>query len=292
MRRALPVVLAVLVVLAGCSGLGGQSEDPTTTGDETTTVSNATQRTAQETTTPAGQSASAEAVKADTLAALDAVETYRVTANQTSRITGNVERTIVANTTAAFDRADREARIDQTQRGAGTSATTTSYIVDRTLYRHSPSFSREYDSNWVAVNLSENYSEAWEQYDTLTRQRELLNVSSVTLDGTATVAGQQVYVLRAGPTAEQFAQLGANLTRQGLNVSNVSATFYVDRETNRLAASTTRLDATQTSFGQTVSISQEIDLRFSDYDASVSITLPQEAEETAVHVGNRTTTGV
>ncbi|MFC5970722.1 DUF6612 family protein [Halomarina salina] len=289
MRRALPVVLALLLVLAGCSGLGGQSADPTTTGDETT-APNATERPT-DTTTETTQLASAEAVRADTLAALDAVETYRVTANQTSRVSGNVQRTVHVNSTGVFDRTAREARLDQSQQGAGVSVDSVSYLVDQTLYQRSPTLARQYDSNWVAIDASENYSRFWDQYDTLTRQRELLNVSSVSLDGTETVDGQEAYVLEAEATDEQFERLGVNVTRQGLDVSNVSATFYVDVETNRLVASTTNIDARQTLNGQTVAIEQRLDLRFDDYDAPVSIDLPSEAEETAVSIGNQTSVG-
>jgi len=278
MRRTLPVAVALLLVLAGCSGLGTQDTNTTTlesTGNAATTDAPG-----------AADSANASAVKADTLAALDAVETYRVTTNQTSRLSGNVQRTVVTTTTGQFDRAAREARLNQSQDAGVQSVTSQLYLVNETLYQRSPQFARQYDSNWVAIDLSENFSAAWDGFDTLSRQQALLNVSSVTLDGTTTVDGQRTYVLRLRPDPERYEELGLNTTGQTLDVSNVSATYYVSTETDRLVASTTRLNATQTVNGQSLTIDQTIELRFEEYGQPVTVRLPDEARETAVPIGN------
>lgn len=278
MRRLLPVAVALLLVLAGCSGLGTQ--DTTTTAPDPT--GNATATDAPGT----ADGANASAVKADTLAALDDVETYRVSTNQTSRLSGNVQQTVVTTTTGVFDRTAREARLNQSQDAGVQSVTSQLYLVDETLYQRSPQFARQYDSNWVAIDLSENFSAAWDGFDTLSRQQALLNASSVTLDGTTTVDGQQAYVLRLRPDAERYEELGSNTTGQTLDVSNVSATYYVSTETDRLVASTTRLNATQTVSGRSLTIDQTIELRFDEYGQPVTVRLPDEARETAVPIGN------
>ena len=296
MRRSLPLI-ALLVVLAGCSGLGGQSpgttvaptDGATTNGSGTSTGAPPATDGSPTTGAGAGEVGAAD-LKADTLAALADVEHYRLEANQTSRLGGNIGRTVVATSTGRFDRVDREANVTQRQEAGGVTTTVRTYVVNDTLYQRRPAFAQRYDSNWVATDLADA-DRSWDAFDTLSRQRDLLNISEVTLDGTTTVDGEEVYVLRAEPDVDAYENLSVSITGLNPNVSSLSATFYVDTETSLLVASTTELDATQTVNGRTVDVEQRADLRFEGYGEPVDVTLPEEARETAVRLGNATTTG-
>jgi hypothetical protein len=272
--RPFPVLVALLMLTAGCGGvLPGQSDD----GSPTPTP------TATDTDQP-----SAEQVKGEALAAIDGAETYRTEGSITTSYTGSVDRTINATVDGRFDRANRTTYINQTQAVLGRSVIVETYVVDGTVYQRSDQYVQRFDSEWIRVPAGENGSETWERYDTLTRQRALLNASNVTLAGTERVNGTEAYVLKADPDPNRLAELGVNASREGeVQVRNVSATFYVAAESGRLLRSTTRLTGESTARGQTVGIDQRVALRFGGYGDPVDVRLPDGAED-AVEVGNRT----
>ncbi|WP_435177407.1 DUF7537 family lipoprotein [Halorussus sp. AFM4] len=280
-RALVALLLAVLVVLAGCSGGGTDPATDTAAPDATATTDGSDGPSTVE-------SANATAVKRDALSAMADVETYRIDARIVTVVSSNnVERRTVTNSTGAVDRAERELRIDRTARVAGRSSSVSTYVVDRTLYQRSPQFTRAFSSKWIQRNISANFSQRWSALDTLTRQRELLNISDVELVGRETVDGTETYVLRATPDPERYAELSADVTNRRVGeVRNVSVTYWLATDTYRPVKSNTTIDSTVSVRGREMDLHQELTLRLSGYGDDVSIRLPPAAE-TAVSLGDR-----
>jgi hypothetical protein len=220
-------------------------------------------------------------VKAGALAAMEAAETYRAagTLNQSLESARGVQRLDVS-VDAAFDRPADRFRTNQTVTLAGQRIEVSQYFVDGTLYQYSPINRQQYGSAWIRLNLSTNASAFFDAADTLTRQRAVLNVSTVELNGTATVDGVEAHVLDADATNATLTALGSvGAPDAGLNVSSLSGRFYVARDDGRLLRSVVTLNASVTQQGTTVDVTQTADLRFFDYGTDVSIVLPPGAED-------------
>lgn len=264
----LPALVALLAVTAGCGGVLPGADDGTPATDDGG---------------DGGDLPPAEQVKADALAAIDGVETYRTNGSVVTVYTGGVDRTINATVEGRFDRTDRRAYINQTQSVLGRSVVVETYVVDGTVYQHSDQYVQRFDSEWIRTEAG-NDSRTWDRYDTLSRQRALLNVSNVSVAGTERVDGTETYVLEAEPDPDRLDELGLNASRGNFEVRNVSATFYVATDSGRLVRSTTRLVGETTARDQTIQVDQQVDLRFTGYGDPVEVQLPEGADD-AVAVG-------
>lgn len=251
LATALPALaLAVLLVLSGCS---------TGPGPETTTG-------------PPPDVDPAD-VRERALDATAGVESYRVEANTTlARSAGaGLARTVRIESVGAFDRPARRLRVNQTTRALGRTQRVQTYLVDGTLYQHSPAFVQRYGAEWVKRNVT-NESAAWDGLDTLARQRALLNASTVSVTGTATVDGTEAYVLAADVNETAF---GDAARRSGLagtgTVTDAAATVWVARDSGRLLRSETTLNVTATARGQQVRVNQSLVIDFDYRDVSVAL---------------------
>ena len=233
-----------------------------------------------------GELPSAATVRTEALAAIDAVDTYRVVVNQTTRLSGNVNRTTNAVSNGTFDRDAREASLTVTQSALGRTVTTERYLVNGTLYERNPQYVQQYDSAWIKAEVPDNGSAFRDSFDTLSRQRAILNASTVTLAGTETVDGTTTYRLKASPNATQLTGAAGSVQRSNLDVANVSATYWLDAETGLPVRSTIELAGQQTAQGQTFGIDQRLRLDFDGYGTPVSITLPPAAEGAVSVTGN------
>jgi hypothetical protein len=216
--------------------------------------------------------------------ALDAaagVETYRVEANTTlTRSGASLARTARTESVGVFDRATRRLRVNQTTRSPAGTQRVQTYLVDGTLYQHSPAFVRRYGAEWIKQTVGDAAS-AWDGLDTLARQRALLNASTVSVTRTATVDGTEAYVLAADTDEAAFGDAArqAGLAGAG-NVTDAAATMWVARDSGRLLRSETTLNASATVQGRQVRVDQSLTVEF-DY-RDVSVGLP-EAASTAVN---------
>lgn len=355
MHRALPVAVAVLVLLSGCSALApGSSTDtpasatddpapatdtstaatttaatitpmttPTATSPPTATTATATPSATDttaaalpSTATPTGtapatnegsvtspmeaattrtatdagnESARAslppvEEVTADAIAAIEAVETYRVRTNQTVEVAAGITQTTRATTNAAFDRSAREFRANVTQSAMGRTASLDRYFVNDTLYINSQQYVREYDSAWVKQSFPTGGGAAWSALDTLARQRALLDNGSARLAGTERVAGTEAYVLRVDAPLSQFGGPGASVAqRESFSINDSTATFWIDTETLRPIRTAVEFTGEATIRGRTVGYTQTIESRYTGYGEPVTVELPPEAD-TAVPI--------
>jgi len=282
--RLLPALLALLLVTAGCSGLAGQTTG--TTATETTTTA-----TTASTSESAADGPTAAELRQDALAATAAVETYRVngTLNQTIRNNRLTRRT---NTSLAgvFDRSTRRLRINQTVTALGRQVEVAVYLVDGTLYQYNPQLRQRFGSAWIRFDLSGNESRAWNASDTLGRQYDILNGSTVSLAGTATVDGRETYVIEAnatdaggglfGPTAGAGGAGGNG--SGGIDVSRLTATYYLEADTRRPVLAVVRLNASVALNRSTTDVEQTARLRFSGYGTPADVDLPAGAD-TAVN---------
>jgi hypothetical protein len=283
MRRLAPFLLAVFVVLAGCNGIAlpGSSNGAGTATPATTA-------TPAPTPEPPGENVTAASVAADALAASGNVSTYRVRVDERTNYT-DLERTFNATVNGSFDRAAGDAALNRTQESDALTFTVETYLdgANETLYQHSLVYRQQYGSTWVSEDLSGNYSTAYAEYDTLARQRALLNASNLTLNGTTTVDGTDAYVLNGSVAADAVDRLGSGA---GGDLSNVTATFYVAVDGADLIRSTVTFDGVGRVDGRVLPFERTVDVRFAGYGDPVDVDVPAAAYDDAVAAGNRTAT--
>lgn len=218
------------------------------------------------------------------------VDTYRVKFVDERRVTSNrITRTVNVTSQIAFNRTARTLRVNQTVRSPAGTVSIRTYVTNRTLYERSPVYVRQFDSKWIKARLGVDFSAQWSLLDTLSRQRALLNNATVDLLGATTVDGADAYVIRADVNETTYTRtIEARFeSAAGVNVTEAAFTFWIDAETGRPLRSVGTVNSTALISGQVVTIHEELQLQFTDYDHPVNVTLPGGAD-TAVAVGNAT----
>ncbi|MEF8757851.1 MAG: hypothetical protein V5A33_06410 [Halobacteriales archaeon] len=306
----LAIALSLTLVLAGCSGLGGTDatttapgEEPTTAPDPSTAPADPTTTTqtsgaetnaggtvAEETTTDGTGTGSEQArqVRANTLAWMEGVTSYRVNATidqQTSA--GGVTRNVTTNYTARIDAADRQLGAEYVQSAMGRTISQDLYVVDRTIFVRNEQYVRQYGSEWIKFDASGNFSTTWQAYDTVAVHGTLLNASTVSLVNETTVDGTPAYVLRFNPDLEAVEDVRSQ-TFNASNVNELYGTVWIATDDHRLLQSHVHVNQTVTAQGQQITTVTDVTRRFGGYDESIEVTLPEDAED-AVDVRNRTT---
>lgn len=308
--QRLIILLAVgMVVLAGCGANGTQtpttseSPAPTATSSVSTTVPS-TETTDQqsptatsvstvtETQTPSYRdvSVAASTVKRDAMAAMGQVTTYRVQFENERTITTNrISQTISIDSTGAFDRSVQTLHVNQTVSGPAGTVSIQTYVDNRTLYEQSEEYVRQYDSQWIKIDISQNFSSKWELLDTLTRQRTILNQSDVEVLGATDLDGTETYVLQVDINETAYTELiKARIdSTSEITVTDATFTYWINTETSRLVQSAGSINSTAVVNGESLNIHEEITFRFQDYGEPVEITLPSAAS-TAVSIDNST----
>lgn len=295
MRRTkallLVVVLLATPVLAGCtdSGDAGMTTAPENGTTDVPTTDDATATTGDE-TDGGGADVEADAVRRSALEALRGVSDARLegTLNQTVSAAAGTQ-----STTTAFDvTIDAEQRrlvVDQTVQAQARTVNQTTYLLNDSLYIRSQAFVRQYGSEWVTQNVSaSDYDRLWRNRSALQLHTSLLNVTeNVTVTGTETVRGEEVYVVSLRPSDAELADLrGGNFV--GSDVHEFDATLYVSTETDLVVRSDIYVNETISFRGQ--EFQQVVDVRrdFVAYDEGVDVALPPEADGAVPVGGNRT----
>ncbi|QDX40039.1 hypothetical protein [Salarchaeum sp. JOR-1] len=235
--------LAGLVALSGCAGITDSSPTDTTTDVDV----------------------SADAVQADTLAAMAAVTSYEFSADlqqDLGTLTTDISLTGVVNLTA--ERMSQKTTVTATRGDRSNAATTETYVVDDTAYIRSQGV-------WQTRPVPER---TWNNTP-VDRQAQFLTDAAVTVLNKTTVAGVETYALAVEPdpaTVEAYIE-NRRSVRGDVTVESVSVTQYVAVDTHRIRTAT--LDMTATINGQT--LDQTLTITFSEYGADTDITVPEAA---------------
>jgi hypothetical protein len=292
------IALAVLVALAGCAGGtsdGTATETPanTTTPNETPTQNGTTLPTeasidnfsagedlATELTPAENLSVSGERVTGDALAAIEGVESYRLTGDSTIRSqTNNVDQTQTLQRSTRVDRQRPALSVNSTIQTQGRTITQEDYYVNGTVYRYNPSFVQRYGSEWIQQNISENFTQILEDADRLSLYRNVLENGTATLQGAQTVDGERTYRVRVRTDGDAA---GSVLGIGDMNNSDAElvTTFWVDANDSTIVRADGAVELVTTLQGQTAVVSGTF-VESLTY-GGVEVTLP-EAASTAVN---------
>lgn len=254
-QHVIAVGLALLVALAGCSAIVSDDSENGDTGESIDKP--------------------ASAIVANASAATEDIETYRTTADWDLTIASpNGESTVQATVNTSVDRADQQLKVVQEAAGPAGTATSETYIVDETLYQHSAQLSRTYGSEWVKLDISQNFTQQFRQNDELGSQRVMLTNASVTTNRTETIDGQETYRLEADVN-ETALNVYYGFDETELGVDNATTTVWVSTDTNRIVRTKGTISQSVTAQGQTVQTTIDYDTEFVYED--VRISLPEEA---------------
>lgn len=236
---ALLGALALLVVLAGCTGI--LADDP-----------------------PRDEQAVASID--ETRDALDAVETYRYETDLrvTATADGRTER-VDARVEGAVNATAR--RMNSTSESE--SQTRHAVLVNRTAHRECP---RPW-SFWAVENQS---AEDWDALTPAYRQLSLLDSGALRHEGTATVGGRNATLVVGEPPASalrRYNEGGSQPLFGGPEISDATLEVWIDDETGLPLR--TRLRFTVSS--REGSATARMDTRFDGYGEPVTVEVPEEA---------------
>jgi hypothetical protein len=251
------IALVAVLALAGCTGaLTGDGGD-TLAGEE--------------------PQIAAENVTADAIAAIEAVEAYRLESNSTIvQTVNNVERERQIQSETRIDRADREVHASTTVSARGQTLAIDVYLVNETMYERNQRYVRQFSSEWVRYDVADNISDVWLQYDTLRIHRNLLDNGTTTLNGTDEVDGEDVYVLAL--EANESGLESFTVPFQGeVTIDGAEVTYLVDQETGMVRRASGTIAQSVDTGQQTVETETTFDIDFG-YDESVTVSLPDAAE--------------
>lgn len=268
-RHLLLVGVAVLVALSGCSGTGN---DGTATATPNGTEIEPVDATAQEVIGPA-------------IDAMEGVDAYRVTGtlNQSIR-SENSQQNVTLEVDTSVDRSAMRVQSTQTASGFGRTITTDSYIVDGTVYQRSEQFTAQYNSEWIRIEIPDEFDDQFNRNDELATHRVMLQNASVELVGAQEIDGQRTYRLEVDADEEALAAF-YGFDDGSITIESANATVWISTDTDRLVRSKGRIRQQVTAQGQQVTTVSTYDERFT-YEG-VDITLP-DAASSAVEV-NATT---
>lgn len=299
-RRHLALAcLVVLVALAGCAG-GTDGGTATGTPTEGTPTENGTTLPTEasidnfsagegltgEVTPTTDLSVSTDGVTGDALAAIEGVDSYRLVGDSELRTqTNNVDQRQELSRVTRVDRERPALSVNTSVTARGRTQTQQDYYVDGTLYRHNPRFVQQYNSEWIQRNISENFTQIFEDADRLSLYRSVLRNGSVTLEGAQSIDGERSYRLRARTDGEAAAGVLGVSETNGTDAALVT-TFWVDANTSTIVRAEGAVEIVTTEGGQRAAVSGTFveSLTYGD----IEVTLPESAS-TAVEVGQDAT---
>ncbi|QPV61466.1 hypothetical protein I7X12_11885 [Halosimplex litoreum] len=247
-RPALHLVIAVCLVLAGCSVLG-----PDHSRDER-----------------------AASALADARDAVNATDTYRFDGDLRVVATadGETER-VAVGTNGTVDAADRRMHSTSVHEGEAHEA----YVIDGTAYRECGGPMGM--DMWGVENVT---ADDWRTTTPAARQLALLESGSLSHNGTRTVDGEKAVLLVGRPTTEALTRYQERRDRSllgGPSVENATVRVWLDAETSRPLRSAVRFEVSQGGS----SASASIDTRFAGYDSELSVDVPVILDEETWETG-------
>ena len=294
-RLAVTVALVGLVLLAGCggalSGDGSDAGDASDVGDSDGGDAGDSGDDGGTTTDDQSADVDEAQLRADAQSAIAAVETYQVNATQEVVVEGPQSQTATVTERASIDRTERELRRNRTVRSQGREVVITQYVVDRTVYARSDVYVRQFSSEWIRTEVTENFSLVWRQQDVLGQLESVLdNASGVEVTGVETVDDRETYRTRVDISPAEFetvlfAVVGVDPDQaDNVSVESVEYVYWLDAETARPVRTNATISFTATVAGRTVQRNVSTTARYG-YEP-VSVDLPDEASE-AVNVSGQ-----
>lgn len=241
-RPALPVLLVLCALLAGCSVLG-------------------VDHTREE---------AAEDRLAAAMETMNGVDTYSFETNIQVVATGDgrTERVTVA-TSGVVDADERRMLSNVSYDGERYSA----YTLNRTVYRECT----DPWSGWGIEELDED--DPWATHTPAVRQLSLLESGSLSLNGTETVDGRETTLLYGEPTSQALTRYSDRRDGSafgGPDIEDAEVRAWIDDETDRPREVEVRFDVR----GDGGSASATLTSRFSDFDEPVSVSgHPRSAQD-------------
>lgn len=212
-RRSLVVVTALLVVLAGCSGLGPGATDPGSA----------------ETTTDTGLDPDAEPVYDTPLNTTEVAVDHVVELRRAGSFAYESTITIVDTNQSATVEMGREARVDMesgamlvTRNDSGMSSRDTYITGDGTTYRRTVM-----DSSSISFNVSD--SEIDTSRYAINGVPRFLDMFELTYDGLTTLDGQEVYRYSATSPEQVSSLRGFGPGTSNDSVESIEAHLYVTK---------------------------------------------------------------
>lgn len=234
------VVLVLLVLGAGCLGLGGEPD----------------------------RSEQAEATLADVQSAVQDVTTYRAQTDLNATAVAEGEEisraaTIVGEVNATQKRSKTTLRMaDETR---------TVYLDNRTAYQ-------ECDSPWGWANESVDEDGQWIEATTLGRHVELFDSGDLRLETTEAIAEDGAVLLVGSPSKEalqEYREDSAQSAFGGTKIENVTARLVVDNGTHRPVRGSMYFEAV----GDGATATVRMQTTFSDYGEPIRISIPENVTE-------------
>ena len=243
LRRA-AIVVAILVLTAGCLGSVGVSDDDNSSNVEGDDVEDL------------------ESISESTLLdGIDDVESYEFELHQTMDTTGE---SMEMTAEGAIDEQNEEMRMDVDMGMPGMEME--SYVVDETMYV-------KMIGEWMQSDVSDE--ELWAETETLDGQAEIIDDSHLEEVGTDTVDGVETTVLELDLGEEAIAAIEADEEVGMAETDSIEYRLYVDESTGYLHS--VEMEMTMESMGDT--IETELEMVISNHNEPVDITLPDEAED-------------
>ncbi|QGN07877.1 hypothetical protein Hrd1104_11585 [Halorhabdus sp. CBA1104] len=142
------------------------------------------------------------------------------------------------------------------------------YVDGATMYQQT-------NALWRTQDVSEQ--NLWDSGTVLETQRDLMDSSDVTLEGTTTIDGTEVYEIRIDPTKQAVEDLLSQQSGTGQlsagDIDEIELTQYVRTDDSLPKRSAVSLTASAE--GQTVDV--DVTYTLENYGTDVSISIPEEA---------------
>lgn len=242
MRRVVlsSVVLVLLVLGAGCLGIGGEPD----------------------------RTDSAEATLADVNSAIQDVRTYRAQTDLQATAVADGEE-ISRSATIVGEVNTTQKRSKTTLQMAGENRTV--YLDNRTVYQ-------ECESPWGWANESVDVEGQWVTGTTLGRHVELLDSGDLRLETTDALADEGAVALVGHPSTEALEEYREESTQPavgGPKIENVSVRLVVDNQTHRPVRGSMSFEAA----GDGATATVRMQTMFSAYGDHIRISIPQNVTD-------------
>lgn len=221
--------------------------------------------------------AAAENVTADAIAAIDDVEEYTLESNSTMvQTVNNVDQERQIQSETRIDRADRTVHAATTLSARGQTLEIDVYFVNESIYERNEQYVRQFSSEWVRYDVSENSSDVWLQQDALQIHRNLLDNGTTALNGTDQVDGEDVYVLELTATESGLESFTVPFLGE-VTIESAEVTYLIDRDTGTVRRASGTITESVDTGQQTVETETTFEITFG-YKESVDVSLPEAAD--------------